>query len=358
MSRSKARLAVIGTGWWGTEYHLPGILAHPEAELVAICDTQPGRLQKAAETYHPRRSYRDHKSLLAEEELDGVVIVTPHATHYPIARDCQKRGLHLLIEKPMTLHAWEARHLVQTAQARGLELVVGYPFHYLPQTRRARQAVQSGELGAVQYIACSFASNVIGFLQGNVSTENPPHRFTVLGPGQDYNRPELLGGGEGHLQITHTAALMLFITGLRIRQVSAQMNNYGLKVDLVDAMSIQFEGGAVCSLGGTANAGSAYNVLLSVYCERGAYTFDSLARHAALHKPGAAAETLPSTLQGAQPYAVTRNFINLILGREENGSPGETGWRTVELLDAAYRSAAQDGRPVLVEELYSERSKG
>lgn len=348
----KIRLAVIGTGWWGTEYHIPGILSHPEAELVAICDTNPDRMQKAVDTFHIGRKYNNHKSLLEHEDLDGAVIVTPHATHYSIARDCQEHGLHLLIEKPMTLHAWEARQLVQTAKMKNLELMVGYPFHYLSQMLRARQAVQSGELGVVQYVACSFASNVIGFLQGKVSPDNPPIHYTTQGPGQDYNRPELLGGGQGHLQITHTAALMFFVTGLRIFKVQAAMNNYNLAVDLVDAISVQFEGGAVGNVGGTANAGNAYNVQLSIYCEHGAFTSDTLAQHAAIRKHGSTAEVLSSGLQNDKPFAVTQNFINLILGREENGSPGEIGLRTVELLDAAYRSAAQNGHPIQIEDLY------
>jgi len=348
----KVRLAVIGTGWWGTEYHLPGILSHPDAELAAICDTNPERLAKAAQIFMAPRTYSDHHSMLAHEDLDGAIIVTPHATHHPIARDCQQYNLHLLIEKPMTLHAWEARELVETAQNRERVLMVGYPFHYLPQILRAQQVLLSGDLGSVQYIVCSFASNVIGFLQGKVSPENPPIRFTTQSPGQDYNRPELLGGGEGHLQITHTAALMLFLTGLRISRVQAAMNNYGLAVDLVDAMSIQFEGGAVAAVGGTANAGSAYNVLLSIYCERGAFTIDTLAGHAAIYRQDTPPEALPASLQGEEPYAVTRNFINVILGKEPNGSPGTIGWRTVELLDAAYRSSTQGSQPIPVNDLY------
>jgi len=350
----KVRLAVIGTGWWGTEYHLPGIQSHPEAEIAAICDTNPARLRKAAEVFQVDRTYTDCQDLLSAEELDGVIIVTPHATHFPIATACQERGLHLLIEKPMTLQARHARQLVRTAHEKNLTLMVGYPYHYQPHVLRAREAIQSGGLGPVQYVVSSFASNVIGFLQGEVSDENTPSRGAVHNPGTDYNRPELLGGGQGHLQITHSAALTLFVTGLRARQVSARMNNFGLAVDLVDAMSVEFEGGAVGTVGGTANAGRAYSVQLSVYCRNGAYVSHTLARLAALWGPDGEREDLAESMTSAPNYAVTHNFIEVILGRAENGSPGEIGWRTVELLDAAYRSTAQGGMPVTVEELYSD----
>jgi predicted dehydrogenase len=130
------------------------------------------------------------------------------------------------------------------------------------------------------------------------------------------------------------------------------MNNYGLAVDQVDAMSVAFEGGAVGTVGGTANARRAYSVQLSVYCQDGAYVSDTLTRQAALWGPGGEREDLAEVMGSTPAHAVTLNFIDVILGRAENGSPGEIGWRTVELLDAAYRSAALDGQPIRVDDVY------
>src|SRR3954465_14437950 len=95
----KAGIAVIGTGWWATYTHIPALQANPSAELVALCDADPGRLQAAAQAYGVGRTYADHQTMLANEALDGVVIATPHATHYQLAKDSLIHGLHVLVEK-------------------------------------------------------------------------------------------------------------------------------------------------------------------------------------------------------------------------------------------------------------------
>src|SRR5262245_61648022 len=97
---AKARVAVIGTGWWSTYTHIPGLQANPQAELVAVCDTNPNKLRAAAGAYDIRRTYDNVRTMLDQEALDGVVIATPHATHYCLAKAYLERGLHVLLEKP------------------------------------------------------------------------------------------------------------------------------------------------------------------------------------------------------------------------------------------------------------------
>ncbi len=355
MNSQKARIAVIGAGWWATDFHLPAILANPNAELVALCDPHAGRLEKAAQVYSPHATYADYHDMLAQEKLDGAIIVTPHATHFPIARDCLEAGLHLLIEKPLTLYARDARQLMDMAAARRLEVMVGYPYHYSPSGLRARQAVQNGELGNLQYVVCSYSTDVYEFLTGKVAPDHSPIHFRVHGPSDNYNRADMLGGGEGHLQLTHAAALMFFITGLRARRVQAVMSTQGLAVDLIDAMSVEFDNGAVGIVGGTGNGRGAYGLTLHSYGDAGSFIADMGVGQISLRKRDGSREDLSQLKHsGDSHYFTTNNFVNILLGQEANGSPIDVGVRTVELLDAAYRSAQQDGRPVLIEELYAD----
>lgn len=348
----KVRIGVIGAGWWASDYHIPGLLAEPQVELAAVCDPHAERLAETAQAYGIAKTYADYREMLAREALDGAIIATPHATHYPIARDCLERGLHVLIEKPMTLYARDARELVEMAAARGREIMIGYTNHHYRQFQQARAAILSGQIGPVQYVNSSFSSDVYQFLSGKVSRENSPIRYAVHGPSENYNRPELLGGGQGHLQLTHSIGLLFFITGLRAQRVQALMNSHGLTTDLVDVFSVGFEGGALGLVGGTGNAGANHRSALAVYGAEGCYVSEPLAKfHALRDKSGR-----PLPLDEAPPppyqYSVTRNFVEVIQGRAENQAPGEIGWRAVELLDAAYRSAQEAGRPVNVEELY------
>jgi len=350
---AKARIAVIGTGWWATYAHIPAVLANPSAELVAVCDADAHRLQAAAHAYRIGRTYTDCREMLAHEPLDGAVIATPHATHYHIARDCLEHGLHVVVEKPMTLYAADARALVDLAREGGRELLVGYPFNYTTHAIRARELIAGGALGDGQFVSCVFNSYNLDLLGGKDRSDHP-NAYPVHGPGAVYSQPHLSGGGHGHLQITHSAGLMFFVTGWRARRITAQMRNHGLPLDLVDAMTVEFEGGAIGMVGGTSNARPS-KLDLQVYCAQGHVDMDMVVMTTAIRSDGGLREDLGPPVEGEQAYprfAPVDNLVDIILGRATNGSPGEAGWRTVELLDAAYRSAQAGGLAVAIEELY------
>jgi UDP-N-acetyl-2-amino-2-deoxyglucuronate dehydrogenase len=63
----KLRIAVIGAGWWATDYHIPGLLAEPGVDLVAVCDPHAGRLAQAAQAYQLSNTYSDYREMLARE---------------------------------------------------------------------------------------------------------------------------------------------------------------------------------------------------------------------------------------------------------------------------------------------------
>src|SRR5215211_7588076 len=102
MTRGRARIGIIGVGWWTTTAHIPGMMKNPDADLVALADRRPEIMQKAAEKYGLSvKQYIDYKAMLAQEKLDGVIVATNHTSHYEIAKDCLDAGLHVMLEKPM-----------------------------------------------------------------------------------------------------------------------------------------------------------------------------------------------------------------------------------------------------------------
>ena len=178
--------------------------------------------------------------------------------------------------------------------------------------------------------------------------------YPVHGPGAVYSQSHLSGGGQGHLQLTHLAGLLFFVTGLRTRQVVAFMNNNGLPLDLVDAMAVEFEGGALGTFGGSGNAFQP-KLSLHLHCERGAVDLDMIAGTLTAQGADGPIEGLPDPSQQEQEdqrFATSKNLVDVVLGRAANGSPGEIGLRAVELLDAAYRSAGKGGVSVKISSLY------
>lgn len=349
----RARVAVIGTGWWSTYTHIPGLQANPDAELVALCDRDEERLQAAAEHYGVEKTYTDVDELLRHERLDGVVVAVSHTTHYPVARACLDAGLPILLEKPMVLTAAHAHDLVERAVARGVEIIVGYPWHYAATATRARAVLQSGELGPIQFVSSLFASMVVEFYRGNPEAYRPVFQYPVTGPtSRTYSDPRLSGGGQGYLQATHSAGLLFWVTGLRPARVSAFMARFDVPVDLVDAISVRFASGALGTIGstGTIGVGQGDQHQLNVYCANGYLLLDLAGGTLSIRYPDGREEKLgPLPPDARYPrFATAQNLVDVILGRDVNRSPGAIAARCVELLDAAYRSAEQDGQPVMV----------
>lgn len=344
---AKARIGIIGTGWWATDTHIPALLAHPNAELVALCDSDKGRLHAAATRYEVDHTYTDAGQMLAETQLDGVVIVSSNASHYAAAKACLLANLHVMLEKPMTIYAADARELVELAEQQGKELIVGYPFNFAPYAVRAREVIASGELGAVQYVDLVYNSYMTPLFTGRQQG-----KYTVHAPDQ-YTKPELLGGGHGQVQVTHGAGLLFYVTGLRPTRVSGLMRNHGLAVDLVDTMNVAFDGGAIGTASGTGNfKGLAFRLLVG--CEDGWVDLDGRRGVGEIHRNNGDVEEIHHTQEQEKPlrYYTAHNLVDVITGDAPNGSSAEVGWRAVELLDAAYRSATQDGAFVEVQSLY------
>ena len=353
MASKKARVAVIGTGWWATFAHIPGLLAHEGADLVALCDADPARLERAADEYQIERRYLDVGSLLEAEQLDGVVVATTPATHYGVAKTCLERGLHTMIEKPMVSKSSEARELLRIAEENDRQVIVGYPWHFTEHTRQARELVRAGELGDIQFVTSIFASMVIEFYRRNPAAYQPVFGFPVHPP-TDASAADtsFASGGQGQIQITHSSGLMFRVSGLRARQVSAFMNNYDVDVDLVDGISVQFDGGAVGIVGSTGNVGvgDGGQHELRIYGSK-AYLIMELINGTTLVRYHDGRETLLEPLPESDRYpmfATAGNLVDVINGTDVNRSPGEVGLRVVEFLEASYRSASQ-GSTVPVE---------
>lgn len=361
---TKARIAVIGAGWWATYTHMPTIVKNTDAKLVALVDIRPEVLAKAAELYGVEQTYSDYREMLDQEKLDGAIIATWHTAHYKPALDCLNQDLHIVLEKPMVLDAVEARTLVETAQARKREIVMSYPFHYVPQTVRAREVVQGGELGEVVYISNMYSDIVHSLYRGDdmADREDVAEQYVVEGPGDVYSDPERSGGGQGHLQATHSVALMLFITGLRTERVLALMDNRETLVDVSDAIAARMRGGVLANIGSTGEVyGGKGTLFLQIYCTRGRIDLDYMSGTGTIYYADGRVEELAVpqngewdhlNYSGYPGFAPANNLVEVILEGANSHTPSYIGWHTVELLDAAYRSAASGGAAIDTASLY------
>jgi predicted dehydrogenase len=107
----KVRLAVIGVGNMGSA-HVHEITGRvPNIQLAAVCDIDQARADRFA-AEHQTPAYYDYQELLAKEDLDGVVIATPHYDHTPISIAALERGLHVMVEKPLAVHVKDGKKMI------------------------------------------------------------------------------------------------------------------------------------------------------------------------------------------------------------------------------------------------------
>ncbi|MET0773118.1 MAG: Gfo/Idh/MocA family oxidoreductase [Candidatus Limnocylindrales bacterium] len=348
------RVGVIGCGWWSTRAHLPALAAHPDAVIAAIADPDADRRDRAGERFDVRARYADAASMLAAEDLDAAIVATPHASHAPLARSCLDRGLHVLVEKPLTIDPLDAFDLVERATAARRELIVGYPYHYVPQVGELRRRFADGAIGRPELVVGLFASVVRELYRGRPESYADVLGYPTHGPtSTTYSDPVVAGGGQGQTQVTHLAALVLWLTGLRPVSVSAMTARAGLAVDLVDALAVRFADGALGSLASTGGVAPTQPEQLEVrvHGDAGHATIDAIHGRASMARADGSVEELPIT-PDAERYpeaAPAANLVAVALDREPNRSPGQLGATVVALIDAMYRSARSGRAEDLVE---------
>ncbi len=141
------RFALIGLGKMGLS-HLAIIRSHPDAELVAVCDSAKYVVDALARSAG-LKGYYDYRTMLATEALDAVVIATPSRSHGEIARAALERNLHVFCEKPFCLDPEEGRAIARLAAQKMLANQVGYHYRFLGAFQEAKRLLDAGAIGRI-----------------------------------------------------------------------------------------------------------------------------------------------------------------------------------------------------------------
>jgi predicted dehydrogenase len=143
------KASVIGLGKMGLS-HCAIVNAHPEIDLVAVCDTSAFVLE-AFRRYSSISCYTDYKIMLDEKQVECVFISTPTKFHYPIVKECLNRNIHVFCEKPLALNTIEARELAELALAKNRINQVGYHNHFIGTFRELKKLIKEGLIGELYH---------------------------------------------------------------------------------------------------------------------------------------------------------------------------------------------------------------
>lgn len=325
----KVKLGLIGCGGI-IHMHLNQLKAVKAAQVAAMADPSEASLARVTQHYPELGKvpcFEDHREMLDSVDLDGVIIASPHTLHREHIMDSLDRGLHVLCEKPLVCSVADAKAVIRKANRKQRILMLAYQRHFSPAFRYARELVQSGKLGKVTFIAALQAQEWLRATRGSWRQD-----------------PALSGGGQLNDSGSHLLDIMLWVTDLTPARVYAEIDNRGSQVDILSALSVRFEGGAIGSLAIVGDAPSWWEDV-TFYCEEGALYVRN--NRLLLQAVAGKGETKDVTERLRYRGDADKNFVDSILGRDEPQTPAICGLRVIQLTEAAWESG-KTGRPAKV----------
>jgi predicted dehydrogenase len=324
----KVRIGFIGAGGMARS-HVKRLMEIPEAELVALTDPSEASIARMVADYPHTANlpvFRDHREMLAQVELDAVQIHSPHTQHFAQGMDVLAAGKHLLMEKPLVCTTRDAHAIIAAGQ--GKVFMISYQRHLQGPYMYIREQIQSGALGNLQYIA---ALQSQGWLRGTKGT----WRQSLA----------LSGGGQLNDSGSHLVDILLWTTGLTAESVFAFSQNYDTEVDIDSALSLRFTNGAQGTISIIGDSPMWWEEF-TVWGSGGVLLY----RNGKIMQRAFGATEMTEVTALPPDSTPDRNWVDAILGRDTVRVPPECGLRTIELTEAAWRSAKL-GRPVRVSEL-------
>jgi predicted dehydrogenase len=147
---SMVRVGIVGLGKMGLS-HLSMIRAHPEVEVVGICDTSTYILD-ILNKYTRVPAFADYKTMLQEAKLDAIIIATPSRLHPVLVREALAHGVHVFCEKPFCLTPADSQELTNLAESKGLVNQVGYHYRFVAAFAEMKRVLDSGAIGTVSHV--------------------------------------------------------------------------------------------------------------------------------------------------------------------------------------------------------------
>lgn len=333
----KARVGVVGAGWWSTRVHLPSLADYDRAEIVAVADLEIERARRAADVFGGV-AVGDLGGVL-DSGVDIVVIATAHDTHFALAREALEAGVDVMVEKPMVIEPDEGFELVEVAERCRRRLHVGYPYPHAQHAVAARAAVAGGELGVLDLVTSMFATPA-GLLYHAGPRFEPPDDALVGPDPATYRDPRT--GGQARGQMTHAVSLMLFVTGVTPTTVTAFNAGRDVDVDMVDVAAFSTSDGVVGTVATTGAVPIGVETVerMDVYGAIGHLQYDMAGGRLAVHTVAGRCDI--ADVKGSDRYPEhepARHAVDCFLDDTSPLVDGRLGAATAAFIDALLQSA-------------------
>jgi predicted dehydrogenase len=172
-------VAVIGCGYWGPKL-VRNFSRPPASHVTAVCDLRYERAARVGVEFHVPKVTDRPEEVIRASDVQLVVVATPSASHFEIARRALELGKHVLVMKPLTTRVDHAEELCDLADRKGVLLAVDHTFVYTGAVRKMKALIEAGEIGELYYLD-SVRIN-LGLIQPDVSVlwDLAPHDVAIM----------------------------------------------------------------------------------------------------------------------------------------------------------------------------------
>jgi predicted dehydrogenase len=169
-------IGLIGCGFWGPNF---ARIATECNKLKWAADLDSAQLQKIKDKFPELKTTSDFNEILADSEVNAVIIATPANTHYTIAKAALSAGKHVLVEKPITTTTKDCEELIKIADEKKKILMVGHTFLYNAFIKTLKDYLTKKDLGEVYYLYSTRVN--LGQIRGDVNAmwNLAPHDISI-----------------------------------------------------------------------------------------------------------------------------------------------------------------------------------
>lgn len=237
-SDERVRFALIGLGWFTTEWVVPALVENDRCAVGAVVSGSPEKAARIRDESDADRalSYEEFHTGEGAETYDAVYVATPNATHLEFVETAADLGKAVLCEKPMEVSAARAKRMVKACDEAAVPLMIGYRMHTNPAVRRMRELVVDGFVGDPALVEGSMCQNV----------------FEMISPDPNQWRldPDLAGGSsliDLGIYPLNTARFVLGSNPVSVQGTTRNPHEHFAEVDQEVSFEIEFESGVIAA---------------------------------------------------------------------------------------------------------------
>ena len=328
---NQLKVGVLGLGGIARA-HCDAIATLDNVTVVAVADLFEDKRQQYIDKYNIPKGYASHTELLKDDEVDAVAVVLGHQLHHQLTVDACNAGKHVLVEKPMAISLEQCDNMIAAAAANNVKLMVGYTQHYYGTSLKAKEILDSGQLGPLVTAVCYMSKN------WNFSGRRPQYRSRYH------------GGGMWLTNGVHVVDRLTWVMASQAVSVSAAIGaraHYQAGDDSATAF-VRYKNGLAGVAVSVGYADGAPNFECQVICANGSLRFSQHGEKFVKVGQGDKWEDVPFDDPPSEMHNEWKAFAQAIEQNIEPPTHGEWGRHIMEIMFAAEQSAIT-GREVPLE---------